>query len=283
MVEGSNVPASLASIVALPGSGVHPDECSAAMPVEDIGSAEEPITQDLTGRAALVQRDGRVYFCEKLDKAARAGAALAVVYNHVDATSRIVMGGIDFVPIPAVMVSQLDGEALRSHLQANPGVRLRLQFQPVRFSFDVRETLVCEHVGVRVDTDHSRRAICGLRRFRMGTRSVLQAVNTDDSPGPEDWTYYSTHHFFESSAGTWTVEIGDEDDGGEGSVRSVSLLINGVAIVDFDHDGLDDAWERQYFQTLAETAKTDPTRMDSRNAREQVMRTDPTARARPSR
>ncbi|MCI0536935.1 MAG: proprotein convertase P-domain-containing protein, partial [Verrucomicrobiales bacterium] len=278
VVEGANVPDNLASLVALPGSGLHSDQGSPAFPLEDVGPADEPITKDLKGHVALVQRDGRGFFCDKLDKAAQAGAALAVVQNHTDQTRRIVMAGIDFIPIPAVMINQIDGEALQGFLQAHPGTRVRLQYDPARFSFDVRESLICEHVGVRVDTDHTRRGDLRITLVSpMGTRSVLQAVNTDDTPGPVEWTYYSTQHFFESAAGTWTVEIGDEDDGGSGSVNSVSLVIRGITITDADRDGLDDDWEMRYFRGLADGPKDDPDRDGFCNAREQVMGSDPTS------
>jgi len=35
--------------------------------------------------------------------------------------------------------------------------------------------------------------------------TAWREVNFDDSAGPTDWTYYSTLHFGESSAGLWTV------------------------------------------------------------------------------
>jgi subtilisin family serine protease len=276
VVEGTDVPESLLAIPALPGSGVHPDLGTEAFPLADIGAAEEPISEDLKGRAAFIQRDGRILFCEKLQAAAQAGAPLAIVYNHIDQTERIVMGGTDFIPIPAVMISQLDGEALRDFVSAHPDARVRLDYEPVRYSFDVSETLLCEHVGVRVDTDHTRRGDLRMTLVSpMGTRSVLQAINTDDSPGPTDWTYYSTQHFFETSAGAWTVEIGDEDDGGSGHVKSVSLIIRGVPITDRDRDGLHDDWEMRSFQSLDRTPRDDPDRDGFNNAREQVMLTDP--------
>jgi hypothetical protein len=116
----------------------------------------------------------------------------------------------------------------------------------------------------------------------MGSRSILQAINDDSSAGPADWTYWSVQHFFESSFGEWRVEVSDErntligNTPATGSVSSVQLLINGVPIVDTDHDGLDDNWELARFGNLAANAKGDPDADGLNNAREQAMGTNPT-------
>ena len=107
--------------------------------------------------------------------------------------------------------------------------------------------------------------------------SVLQQVNFDDSAGLIDWTYYSTLHFGESSAGTWTVSISDEQPLNTGSVQSVALTLDGVAITDTDHDGLDDDWEMAHFGSLASGPQDDPDGDGYSNAREQIMGTDPNA------
>jgi subtilisin family serine protease/subtilisin-like proprotein convertase family protein len=275
LIEGANVPRNLASIPALPGSGIHPDQGTVSLPLTDVGPALDMVSEDLRGHAALIQR-GTAFFCDKIAKVTQAGAAFAVVYNNKDATQRIVMGGIDFATIPAVMVSQQDGEALSDYLQTDPTARVRLNYTPVRYAFNVPESLACEHVGVRLDTDHTRRGDLRVTLISpMGTRSVLQFVNADDAAGPVDWSYYSTHHFFESSAGTWTVEIGDEDDKGMGNVTSLDLVIRGVPITDTDHDGLDDRWEMDHFHTLAYGPMDDPDHDGIENAREQAMGSDP--------
>jgi hypothetical protein len=120
----------------------------------------------------------------------------------------------------------------------------------------------------------------------MGTRSVLQAINTDTSSGPSDWTYWSVAHFFESSAGTWRLEVSDERNttiqtgpftttSATGSVTYAELILTGVAITDSDHDGLADSWEQQYFGSLVYGPKDDPDNDGFNNAREQVMGTNP--------
>jgi subtilisin-like proprotein convertase family protein len=180
------------------------------------------------------------------------------------------------------MISQNDGEALQSFMQSDPGIRVRLQLEPVRYAFEVKETLLCEHVGLRVDTDHSRRRDVRITLISpMGTRSVLQQVNSDNLAGPVNWTYYSVQHFYESSAGMWTVEISDEDDTGVGEVKSVSLIVRGVPITDLDRDGLSDPWEQQYFGSLTHGPLDDPDGDGFNNSREQVMGGNPNSTDRP--
>jgi hypothetical protein len=88
-------------------------------------------------------------------------------------------------------------------------------------------------------------------------------------------------HFFESSAGEWRVEVSDERNTlvgstpATGSVTLVQLLIDGVPIVDTDHDGLDDNWEIQRFGNLSASPKDDPDGDGFNNAREQAMGTNP--------
>jgi hypothetical protein len=85
----------------------------------------------------------------------------------------------------------------------------------------------------------------------------------------------STHHFFESSYGTWTVAVTDETNGVTGSVKFCGLSIEGVPIVDTDHDGLDDNWEMAHFGTLVYGPQDDPDHDGYNNMREQLMGTDP--------
>ncbi len=277
IVQGVDVPENLLSIPAISGGGLHPDSETAALPLIDVGAAREAISQDLTGKAALILR-GTSFFCEKLTFAAQAGATFAIVRNHKDADARLVMGGVDFVPIPAVMISQNDGEALLQYLESAPGSSVRLKSETVRYQFNVSETLLCEHVGLRVDSDHTRRGDLRITLVSPnGTRSVLQNPNGDAAAGPMDWTYYSTHHFYESSAGTWVAEFADEDSKGIGSITGLELIINGVSILDKDADGLEDGWELKHFGALSSGPKDDPDHDGLTNAREQVLGTSPTA------
>ncbi len=276
-VQGTDVPANLRAIVALPGSGPHPNAATTFVPLVDVGGAWTTLTNDLRGQAALIQR-GSNYFCEKLTFAAEAGAELAIVYNNTDVNKRIAMGGTDLTVIPSVFISQIDGEALRDYLAAMPGAQVRLELRTTNYTFNVTETLQCEFVGVRLDSTHTAR---GDLRIVLtspgGTHSILQRANQDSAPGPNDWTYYSVQHFYESSFGTWTLTVLDEDNQGTGAITSVSLIIHGVPITDADHDGLDDNWEMRHFNSLAAAPTDDPDQDGFNNAREQVLGTDPNA------
>jgi len=276
VVRGTNVPARLRSIIASPSTGPFPDSPTASLPLVDIGLARDSTFGNLTGRAALIQR-GVNFFCEKLSLAGVSGAPFAIVYNNQDLTERVhVMAGTEFVPIPAVFISQQDGEALRDFLQTNRSARAQLQLNTASYAFTVRETLVCEHVAVRIDTDHTVRGDVRITLVSpQGTRSILQSKNDDDLAGPIDWTYYSTQHFYESSAGTWRVEVSDLGAKGTGRVKDVRLIIKGVPIQDRDADGLDDTWETNFLNGLNFGPQDDPDQDGFSNAREQVMRTNP--------
>lgn len=275
VVTGGSVPPQLQSIVALPSTGSVPDTPTEALKLRHVGTTISGIEADLTGNAALIQRGGN-YFCEKVSLAAAANAGFAIVYNNRDVDARIVMGAVEFAPIPSVFISQQDGEALRDYVETDADARAQLIMKGASYTFDVRETLICEHIGVVVDSDHNAR---GDLRISLespnGTRSVLQNISADDLPGPRNWTYYSTHQFYESSAGKWTVTISDLDGRGTGKVRQVKLLISGVAISDSDRDGLDDGWESRELKTLGHGPQDDPDRDGYSNAREQAMGTRP--------
>jgi len=175
------------------------------------------------------------------------------------------------------MIDQNSGEALHGYLQTNGPAQARLQLSPAVYSFDVTNTLICEHVGVRVQSNHSRRGDLRITLLSpQGTRSVLQRVNFDDIAGPSDWTYYSTLHFGESSAGAWMVFISDEQPLNTGTVQFVALRIDGVPITDSDHDGLDDNWEIAHFGSPAAYGPLDDPDGDGySNAYEQLMGTEP--------
>ena len=281
------VAANLASIPASPGMGPHADAPTALLPLVDVGLATNVVSADLHGKAALIQRgpagefaDNRNHFDRKIQRAADAGAVFAVIYNNTNGTERLIMGGTDFVPIPAVMIDQNSGQALRSYLQTTSTAQAQLKLSSASYAFQVSDTLICEHVGVRVQTDHPSRGDLRITLLSpQGTRSVLQHLNFDLLAGPTDWTYFSTLHFGESSAGAWTVYLSDEQPSSTGSVQSVSLTVQGVAIADSDHDGLDDQWEMAHFGSLTYGPKDDPDGDGYSNAREQILGTDPTAAA----
>jgi subtilisin family serine protease/subtilisin-like proprotein convertase family protein len=243
----------------------------------------------LSANPNLTYRDAQqiLVFATKVNFAAQAGAAFAVVYNYATNTSGsgapggdqlLPMGGTDFVPIPAVFIGHSDGEALKALFQTNAAALAQIHLDSVSHVFAVTNTLLCEHVGLRVMTDHPLRGDLRITLVSpAGTRSVLQRYNSDTSPGPVDWTYYSTHHFFETSAGNWTAYFSDEGADNTGTVQFVSLTIHGVPILDTDHDGLDDNWEIAHFGNLAQGPQDDPDHDGYANLREQIMGTDPNA------
>ncbi|MBI5775170.1 MAG: S8 family serine peptidase [Verrucomicrobia bacterium] len=276
VVSGGGVPTNLVSIRANPSLGPHADAPTASLPLVDVGLATGPLATTLAGKAALIQR-GTVFFYEKIGYAAQAGAAFAVIYDHGGGGVSI-MAGTDFTPIPAVFIAQAEGEALRSLIQTNATVTAQIRLFATNYSFAVTNTLLGEHLAVRLRTDHPQRGDVRVTLISpQGTRSVLARKNDDTNAGPADWTYYSTHHFYESSAGNWTVSVSDENAGSTGSVLGVDLTISGVPITDTDHDGLADGWEQTNFGSLAQGPRDDPDRDGYSNMREQIMGTNPNA------
>ena len=286
-VANATAPAALRSIVCLPSLGVHPDVPTGNRPLVFLGQATAPISQNLSGKAALIERGGTL-FSEKIERAAAAGAEFAIVFNNEGTTELETMWGTKFSRIPAVFIGRNDGEALRNYLTLNPTAVGRIQLTPVSYALNVTNTLFCTHVGVQLQTTHPRRSDVRVTLVSpMGTRSVLQSINSNAAPGPVDWTYWSTQHFYESSAGTWQVEVSDErgttyedSDGAvrpaTGAVTRVRLIVEGIPIKDFDHDGLDDDWERVSFGRLSQGPRGDPDGDGYTNAREQILRTIPT-------
>ncbi|MBI3877515.1 MAG: proprotein convertase P-domain-containing protein, partial [Verrucomicrobia bacterium] len=276
VVSGPTVPASLTNIACVPGTGPHADAPTAALPLADVGQALSPLTNNLAGSGALIQR-GVNFFADKINYTAQAGANFAVIYNSATGSSLGVMGSTDFVPIPAVFIGYADGTNLQSYIAANPSATARIVLNAATYNFAVANTLLCEHVLVRVRTDHPSRSDLRITLTSpAGTRSILQHVNGDNT-ALTDWTYMTTHHFFEASAGTWTVAVSDEEAGLTGNVLEVDLTVLGVPIIDTDNDGLDDNWERANFGSLAQGPKDDPDRDGYSNMREQLMGTNPNA------
>jgi subtilisin-like proprotein convertase family protein len=245
-------PAALKSIPGMPAFGAQADQPTAPGPIVDCGTADAPITQNLQGMGALIQR-GDVDFYQKIAYAAEAGAVFAVIYDNAN-EPRVPLSDTDFSPIPATSITMTNGLALQAYIQTNKTAASgQLLTLATNVTFAVPDTLVCEHVHLRVNTTCPNRS--GLRivlTSPMGTRSVLQRINQDTNPGPRNWTYMSTQHFFESSAGNWRADFSYEQPGTSGSVTAVTLSIDGVKITDTDHDGLDDNWELGHFGNLSQ-------------------------------
>jgi subtilisin-like proprotein convertase family protein len=278
-VTGSNIPSELASIPCFPTYAPHPDQPTTALPLVDVGVATNVPAQNLTNKGALILRNATA-FETKISNAAKAGAAFAIIYNPTNGGSFNLglVSGTAYSPIPTVFIGNSVGENLKSLFQTNASASARLRLLTADKVFHVNSTLLCEQVGVRVWTDHPLRGDLRITlRSPQGTRSVLQHFNDDTSAGPVGWTYWTTHHLFESSAGDWTVSVSDEFAGVTGSLLGVSLIIRGTPINDIDADGLDDTWEQAWFGTLAYGPKDDPDSDGFSNAREQLMATSPQA------
>ncbi len=286
LVTGAGVPAGLSAISCLPAdAGAHADSPTAALPLVDIGVATNVPALNLTNKGALILRSA-ASFDSVIANAAKAGAAFAVIYNSTNGAGYNLglLVGTDYVPIPAVFVENLTGEALKGVFQTNGAARARLQLNSANLTFDLESPLLCEQVGVRFRIDHPLRGDLRITLVSpQGTRSVFARLNDDTNAAPTEWVYWSTHNFFESSAGRWTLCVSDEAVGATGVVRSASLVLRGTQIIDDDRDGLDDAWEQTRLGYRGLGPKDDPDGDGFSNAREQLMRTDPTRADLPSR
>ena len=275
-LSGPSLPSSLTSVRCLPSQGPHAETGTASLPLVYVGLGNTNIDSDLHGKAALIQR-GDNFFYDKIERASKAGAEFAVIYNNVTTMPQLlVMFGTGFTPIPAIFVSKADGDALRKYVLAESTNTARLTLKPTSVSWTVEKTLRCEHVGVRIKTTHPSRADLRITLVSpSGTRSILQFISNDTDAGPKDWTYWTTHHFFESSYGEWHLDVTDERLGSTGSITSAELILRGTGILDTDHDGLDDDWERAMFGDLRYGPQDDPDGDGLSNAREQCLDTNP--------
>ncbi|MFZ9854558.1 MAG: S8 family peptidase [Limisphaerales bacterium] len=154
--------------------------------------------------------------------------------------------------------------------------------QGLRWTFAVSNTLVLQHVQVRVDWTHPRGRDLEVRLTApSGLTSRLLRSGTESEPVPEDWTFSTVHHLGESSVGEWRLEVTDTSVGESGQLREAELILGGRAIVDTDRDGLDDVWERGHFGDLAQVPAGDPDRDGWSNASEQFSGRDPSKRDEP--
>ena len=277
LISGSSeVPPDLQSIIGLPGLGLHPDDPTRTLPLVYVGQANSALMTNLTGKGALIQRGGGS-FDLKIENAAKAGAEFAVIFNNTGTNSLEIMGGTDFVTIPAVFITQRDGEALAA-LATNSVVQAQIALEAVDYEFTITEPLITEHVRVHLDVFHEARGDMRVTLVSpMGTRSVLQRLGPDTTGFDGVWTYMSTHHFYESPIGTWRLEVSDQANEAVGAVRSATLEISGIPITDSDRDGLDDDWERAELGNLASGLADDPEADGYSNAREQIQGLDPRA------
>lgn len=272
---GDTVPDDLKDVPASTTMGIQPDVPTGFLEMSFQNRAIDPIADDLTGKGALVRR-GTTTFDEKIRNAANAGAQFVVIYNHQLEDELIRMAGTDYTPLPAFFISREHGEPLSELVENDPSVRMQLEMNFALYEIEVKDTFICEHVELIVDSDHtSRGQLRIVLESPSGTRSVLQRLNFDQSSGPLRWAYRTTRHFYEPTAGIWKVYITDQDEPDTGAIRSMRLTILGTEINDSDDDGLDDGWEQSHFGNLDATALDDPDEDGSQNAREQLLGTHP--------
>ncbi len=284
---GANVPGELFSIPArMPKEGAHPDFAPGEMfrpdaPIDElrvvyVGQATNTINTDLRGKVALIQRGGASFF-EKVKRAEQAGARSAIVFDNVSSSNLLLMNMTNFVSIPSTFIGKTAGDALVEQSLNNPEARVQLRLNPATYTFNVTDPLSLEHVGLKIRTDNLRRSDIRITLTSpQGTRSILQRANNDPSTNaPIDWTYISTQHFYESSVGTWTVQISDELAGAESFAYYMELQLYGVPIADTDADGLDDNWETASFGNLNPRAHEDADQDGFSNVKELLLATHP--------
>lgn len=272
---GDSPPPQLASFPAAPAAGQQPADLSPFLPVVDVGTAAQPITTDLTNSVALILR-GTNSYAQQIQYAADAGARMAVIANHPNDGTFVLMTNTHRSPIPAFFIRGPDGTALRNYVATNSTAQLRnIVFRAV-ITNEITTPLLVEHVSVRIKTDHFGRGdLRVLLESPSGLRSELQHPNKDETGNLLDWTYSTTHHFYESSQGVWSILVSDEKDFPFGNVQYTELIIRGVPVTDQDRDGLDDDWELQHFNTLASQPHEDADFDGESNMREFVTGTDP--------
>ena len=100
---------------AFTGSAV--GEIQAPLLAGGLGQTDELVGLDVAGKVALLQR-GQVTFAEKVRNAERAGAVAVIISNNRPGNFQGDLSGQ--AAIPAVSVSQADGDALRALLDDGP-------------------------------------------------------------------------------------------------------------------------------------------------------------------
>ena len=135
-VNGAGAPSNLQNIRALFGNG--PQVAPPPAPLRDVTQLQNDglacsalPAGSLTGAIALVQR-GTCLYSNKVINAQNAGAVGVIIYQQSGSDTPLSVFAQD-AGIPAVMIGNTDGVALKNYLAANPGatVTLDLTFTPV--------------------------------------------------------------------------------------------------------------------------------------------------------
>lgn len=250
-------------------------------PLTFLGLAKSTITQDLNGRGALIER-GEIFFKDKINRAAEAGALFAIIFNN-ESNNTLIMAETDYTPIPAIFIGRDDGQDLKNAIQSQPELMVTLRMRSKTVNFDVPDEILTEYVGLEFKSSIAKRR--GIRITLIspiGTKSELHSLNNDNISSLRDWTFHSAQHMFESGKGNWRVQVSNiENLESSGTVSSLKLMIRGVAISDSDADGLDDNWELENLGSLDFTAHDDPDNDGYWNGYEQIATTSPLVNDRP--
>lgn len=119
---------------AVPGIGPKPSEPVTA-PLADVAKLDDNglacdgkalAPGSLEGRIALILR-GVCFFEDKLNNAQRAGAVAAIVYTDDRPIATMNVGS---ATLPAVMVGNADGLAIKERLEERPGLQATVNFRP---------------------------------------------------------------------------------------------------------------------------------------------------------
>ena len=238
-----------------------PNESTPFIETVDLGNITGPITEDLTGKAALIQRGTELSFRDRINYAASAGASFVILYNNVEDDELINMANVDRCPIPAVFISGNSAQKIKNIYSEEGHIYSQLNINSLQCQFEITEDMICEDInlGIKIVGELCNNLYISLISPHK-TRSLVYRYNFG-SDAEIDWNFLTTQHFYESTYGTWQVEIISMPAPGrilwpQNQLESLSLNIKGIAITDTDHDGLADNWELAHFGTL-EYSSTD--------------------------
>ncbi|HEX3744069.1 MAG TPA: S8 family serine peptidase [Bryobacteraceae bacterium] len=135
-VAGANVPSSLQSLIAFPAIDSITLNAPLTAPVVDVVQlgddpllCQAPVAGSLTGQIALISR-GTCDFSLKIPNAQAAGAVGVILINNSSNPATLTnWGGLNGSSIPALMISQADGQNLQVFVDSNPGTQATLNTQ----------------------------------------------------------------------------------------------------------------------------------------------------------
>ena len=135
-VSGTGVPADLATLSAFPAVDSVTLPAPLTAPLVDVTQVGDdpllcatPSAGSLTGAVALITR-GSCYFSAKVPNAQAAGAVGVIIIDNQSAASSLTgWGGLNGATIPALMISESDGQNLQTFVDANPSTTVTLNTQ----------------------------------------------------------------------------------------------------------------------------------------------------------